>query len=269
MNMFKMKKYTAFIIVGVLALSFYLMAFLFTGDAIAANIAGFFGIVFGALVGDAILQHPLLKVLEGQGNLVIDLASPGIIQFYCASVSLPWITVQNKAGMVLKRIFDRNISFNLRDTVIPTEMKVKDGDTWIKIPGEEKVKMNFSLEGRPVFIMNSKLGTFVTKEFLGTLETKIMVEHLVLNLLKTIEELNQNIKDFGRYVMEQIKPQRGFDLNSPWVKVVGFIIVGIIILYFGWPYLANFLGIGAAQAGAAVPTGAITKVADLNFLAGV
>jgi hypothetical protein len=269
MNGFKMKKYMSFFVSGMMSLGFTLTAFVMVNDLIVATLAGFGGLVFGVLLGDAILRHPLLQVLEGEGNLIFDLSSPGVIQLYCAKVTLPWISVTTKAGLTLRRIFDRNISFSLRDNVIPVEGKDINGDTWIKIPGEEKVKMNFSLEGRPAFIMNSKLQTFVTKEFLGTLETKIMVEHLVLNLLKTIEELNQNIKDFGRYVMEQIRPQRGIDLNSPWIKVIGFIIVGIIIVYFGWPYAAKFLGLTGAAAASSVPTGAITNIADINSLAGI
>jgi hypothetical protein len=78
----------------------------------------------------------------------------------------------------------------------------------------------------PVILYNSQLQTTVTKDFLSNQEKENFIEHSVLYLNMETRRIGSDIRDFARYVIENLKPN--WMSGKAWVWII--LVVGIIII---------------------------------------
>lgn len=209
-----------------------------------------------------LLRHPMLRMLEGSGLLVWDLSSPGIIRSFLAKVRLPYLDMNIGGKKKKSSIFDRESVSYLTPpepaTVTPTREfdneTGRDEDFFVfRIPKRRMNEAAFGLDGRPVILYNSALGSFLTKDMLGDTEKKAFVEHGALYLNRRVDELTASIRDFARYIVDQTKP-RNFFADNKLLLIIIVIVVAVLLIMF----LPSLLG--GAQKAASSLTGAVSKL---------
>ena len=180
------------------------------------------------LMGNVLLKHAFTDLLEGKGLLLMDITSTGIIKLHIVNVVKSFLVGKASNGKV-KDIFDREAVYQM---AAPDRMgnAVPDNETGgltIKLNEEEYHKARFVLGHFPVIIYNSQLQTVLTKDFFSAEEKAAFAEHTVLYLNRIMEELTNLMRDFGRYVVETLKPQTG-GLGSKWIWII--IGIGLVIM---------------------------------------
>lgn len=269
LNPFKLKKYIAILLVGMITTVLFAVGTLYYGTF--GGVGFFFiGMVLAVVAANVLLANPFTKMLEGKGILVLNVDSTGVIQPFIVGVAPPYI--QGKLGRkVVKDVFDRSTvshlavpHMNSRTAQLIMEGENKGGVS-ITLDGDTYNKGRFALFHYPVIIYNEQIGTVVTKDFLANLEKDTFAEHTVLYLNRKMEELTSVVRDFGRHIVDTLKPA-GNLLQSKWVWVIIAVFVIIMLALFGKPILNAIQGFsggaGAAISSAAGATGggAVTPV---------
>lgn len=269
-NMFKVKKYMAFLMAGLIP-SILLTWALISFDLLFALLFLIVGSVLMTIIGTLLMRNPLSQLIEGEGIAIFDLASPGVIQTYLAKVKAPY--VEGKiAGKMFNSVFDRNAVHYLqppkRADISQEEKQIEIKDKNGKVTGYEtkskiviemfKDETNanlFSYRGYTVFFFNSILGEFYTKEMLGNMETDTFVQHLVLHLNRKVDELSNSMRDFARYIVEQTRPHKNlFENKFVWIVII--IIIGALVLLFAPSVLQQMSSLKLP----AMPTNPITPL---------
>jgi hypothetical protein len=278
-NPYTFKKYTAFIILGFMPVIvfYYVMSFYKNFWYALGGCMG--GLLVGILIASLMIKNPFTSMLEGKGLLVFDLSSTGIIQPFIMNIDQPYIKgVIN--GKKVHDIYDRNCVYNLSNPVTQENKKwwqfwkKKNSIEWdddkneiklndlpmaaainqdknilnIKVDMDHYHKSRFGLMQYPVLLYNSQIKSLITKDFLSDQEKHIFSEHMLLYLNRKLEELNSLIRDFVRYIIEQLKPKgEGFLAGKGWLVWV-IIIAALIVfaLLFGKPIYNEFVGAGTA-----------------------
>lgn len=251
---FGWKKRLSYMVAGALPLIFYMVALFMYKDFVIAASIGLMGLVLGVVAGPAMIAHPIMEVLEGKGLLVLDMNSSGIAQFFIAKVMLPNLYVKTPKGWV-ENIYNRTIGVYLPK---PKAAEISEDKEIIniKLPKEDYTSAFFKLESMPMLIWNSKLDTFLTKEILGDLETKVMTEHLSLLLLDQIKTLRKHIRELTRHGVDQFKPNRFLEfMGSKWGILLIVIVAAILIFLFVGPQLPKILGYVETAGGSFAGTG--------------
>lgn len=181
--------------------------------------------VVSVLVANFLLKNPFTSLLEGQGILVIDLNSTGIIAPFICSIQDNLLV--NKARRV-RDIFDRKAVHSL---ALPTSAKAEvkhssDGAISFNLSKEEFNQSRFSLYQYPVLFYNSQIKSLLTKDFLSEAEKIAFAEHSILYQNRILENLSSDVKDFARYIVELTKPAKNIFANK-WVWII---IIGAFIL---------------------------------------
>lgn len=260
-NPFVVKKWGAFLLTGLLTVIFFFVGVTFYNFLFGLIFMGV-GLFVSALLANRLIANPFRMMLEGKGVLAINLDSTGIIRPFIMVVKSPYI--EGKIGHKLaKDVFDREAVFNLAAPIQAGMVQKgvgEDGETRLAIVlGEEEYnKGRFGLFHYPVIIFNEQLNSIITKDWLSEKEKGGFAEHQVLYLNRKMEELTSSIRDFGRYIVESLKPKT-FTIKPIWIIIIVIVFIIIILVIFA-PQLIPALkkagtGVGEAVSGAG---GAIT-----------
>lgn len=230
-NPFKWKKYIALIILAMLTPLGWVLAGYKWG--ILGSIGGLFlGLAIGLFTATLMLKNPFSDMLEGKGILALNLDSTGIITPFIMKVKSPYVSGKLKGSHVTD-VFDRDAVMQLSTPInSPNPAVIKDDKTITIVLNEEAYnKARFALYTYPTIIYNEQIKSVLTKDFLGDKEKDSFAEHGVLYLNRKMEELTSSIRDFGRYVVETLKPKTSL-FASKWVWIIIIIIVGVLIAMF-------------------------------------
>lgn len=264
MNFLKVKKLLAFMLTAIFpAVSMFLTQWFF-GD-IFLSLGVLVGVSFAfVLVSYLLIATPFSKMEEGEGLAVLTMDSTGVIKPHLAKMAAP-LVIAKIEGREKATVFDRNIVFYLTQPLKALfwhksatkieieELKNKENEDWIVIalPRNEFTKSKFGLLAYPTLVYNTVSGIFLTKEMMWELESKFFVHHQLLYLVRKMEELNGLLRDFVRYVIEQLRPTMDF-WKKPWfiLIIIGIVVVVIAILL--GPTIIKMLSGGAQAATGAV-----------------
>lgn len=222
------------------------------------------GLVISALLGNLLLDNPFRSMLEGRGVLALNIDSTGVIRPFIMSVRSPY--VEGKLNNSLKSdVFDRDTVLNLaapQEAGLVQQGTGKDGKVRIALvlSEEDYNKGRFALFHFPTIIFNEQINSIITKDFLSNEEKTAFAEHGVLYLNRKMEELTSAIRDFGRHVVENLKP-KGFNISSGWVIAIIIIALIILLILFA-PNIMQALGLAGESVGQGVSNvaGAVQKV---------
>lgn len=262
-NPFVMKKYAALFMPGfICAITFFLGTLYYGIFGGLVFFAG--GLLISVVVGNLLLQNPFSVMLEGKGILTINMDSTGVLRPFIVSVQSPFIRgVVN--GQPVEDVFDRGAIFNLAAPVVSGVAEPQpDGGVNISIDEETFNRGRFALFHFPVLLYNEQTKSIITKDFFGEKEKDAFAEHGVLYLNRKVEELTSAIRDFGRHVVENLKPKAGL-FKSKWFMVVLFIAIVILVVLFAPSIIgavknvSGAVGSAAGSAGGAAG-GAVGKV---------
>lgn len=268
---YKFKKYAIQMMLGIMPMLVFMIIFIATAAAVFIDPL-FFVIAFMAsiiviaviiIIGNLMLRHPILSMLEGKGLLTFIYDSTGLIRSFNVMVNAPNMTgVPPGTKEPLEDTYDTDLMFRLLlpETATMTDafMLEKNEDGSIKLGEKKKVLVLpsekdkfdhlFSFEARPTFIFNSILGKFLSRDALASFEKDIVLKHNALNILKKVQETTNHFRDFGRYAGELTKPKQGFWARNSLLRwiVIGSIIALIIfvILLFVPGFLSAFSSTG-------------------------
>lgn len=222
-----MKKWTALLLPALLSgLTFSICAMYY--GLLVATFAFLAVVVISVLAANLLLKNPFTMLLEGAGILVIDLNSTGIIAPFICSIQDNLIVNKKKK---VTDIFDRKSVHNIALPISPKTAVVHsaDGGISFNLSKEEFNQSRFSLYQYPVLFYNSQIQSLLTKDFISDQEKIAFAEHSILYQNRLIEGLNLDVKNFGRYVVESLKPTTNL-LASKWTWIL--IIGGLVVLGF-------------------------------------
>lgn len=256
MNFFKVKKWMAFLLAGVMPMCGALFILFSTNNVWFSIIGGFiFSLVMVFISTYIIYKHPIMGVMEGEGILGLTLDSTGIMTPFLLRVATPYVH-GNLQGEELRTTFDREAVNYLMNPKQGTISYGDDGKLHLTLDEKEYKNDIMNLGGIPTIIYNKHMGAFMSKEMLSSMETTAFVQHLVLHLNRRTDELSSNVRDFARYIVEQTRPKKGFWENP--AVIGGILIVAVIIMaiFFG-PKLLEQLGVLGPAAASAAPSSAV------------
>jgi len=253
-NFYKLRKWGALILIGLLTtITFYV------GMTIYRNIVYgiffmFFGILVSVLLANMLLKTPFTDMVEGKGILALNIDSTGIIRPFIVSLKSPFV-MSKFGGKWIRDVFNRRATFMLappKKAELPAKIK-EDGGLDIKLTEKDYNSGRFAMFHYPTLIYNQQLSSMVTKDFLCSQEISLFAEHQVLYLNRQLEDLTSNIRNFGRYIVDNLKP-KGHGITSNWV-FWGILIIVIIVLgiLFVPAMLKQFGIIGGNTGGSIAP----------------
>ena len=258
LNPFIIKKYMALVFAGLLPSIGFAMGMLIYNNFWLGMMIMMICMITTLITGIALMKNPFSLMLEGKGLIVFDINSTGIIKPFIINVEPPYIKgVLNKKK--INDVFNRKTVLNLTapaKTISKAKYITegeKKGGLIIELTEEEYNRGRFGFFHYPALIWNSQLETIVTKDFLSEQEKDAFAEHGVLYLNRKMEELTSIIRDFGRYIVEMIKPQSSSIFTKKWVWII--LVVGLILLLilFATPVLQIVKG-SFAKAGGNLPS---------------
>lgn len=209
----------------------------------------FIGVAISYFVGNALMRNPFSDLLDGKGLLAIDISSTGILKPFIMQVQDSYL-VSNKGHRPIKDVFDRNAIHQLQaPKKINSKAEVTEDAINIKISKEEYNDGRFALFHYPVILYDSQIESIITKNFLSSQERSVFAEHNILFLNRKMEELTSILRDFGRTVVDLLKPKPEF-FNNWLVWVILVLVFGAAAYFFAPSILAAFGSVseGAAQA---------------------
>lgn len=263
------KRILSYVVSGFIpVLIFVVINFLYK-DFVASALLAVISVFLSVFIGKALTNHPYIDMLEAHGLVVQDINSSGVIQPYTAAVNLPYLDLLKKNP--LRTIFDRKIAFYLMK---PKKAVISEDDECItlRIPKQKDTALNFSMQGVPTFLYNSKLNSFITKEFLSTNENSIMTEHLTLVLLDQVRSFRKSVQDLTKHTVDQFAPNKFWGmLKNPWVMAMIIIVVMILVVMMVMPQLPKLLGYASSAAGSiqGVPVAKKAGAAALEAVGGL
>lgn len=261
-NPIVIKKYAALFLVGMFSSISFAIGMLFYSFLVGIGTL-FAGLITSMLIANLLLRNPFTNMLEGKGMLAVTMDSTGIMKYFNLKVIPP--NMKGKVfGKEVNDVFDRQAVFNIEppgkeNGIVKHEDK--DGNTHIILNTDNANRSRFQTLHYPLVIWNDQIGSVITKDFLSTQEKTVFAQHQVLYLNRTMENLSTNIRDFGRGVVESLKPKGGLMGNRVvfWV-IMGFIVL-LLILFA--PYVIKTIqgsmggGVGGAVSSAVGATQAI------------
>lgn len=249
-NVFIIRKWAALLMVGLLTtIAFYI------GIQVYKNLwagLGFMagGLLISVLIAQALLANPFSAMLEGAGVLTWNIDSTGIIQPFIMRVEAPYI-VGKLDHKLNSDVFDRSTVYQLKAPVKAGFVQQGTGKDGVKrlaivVDEDEYNSARFQLYQYPTILYNNQINSVITKDFLSGVEKTLFAEHTILYLNRKMEELTSAIRDFGRYVVESLKPSA----ISGKTIAIAILIIGLVIL--GAIFLPQIIATIQGQGGAAV-----------------
>lgn len=236
MNFFSVKKYgTYFMMAFVPAIVFFMCLVYYT---YFMAVAIFFAVtLMMILIGNLIIRHPMLALIEGKGMLTMTWDSTGVIETFLVNADAPFVRGLYRKKMK-ETMFDREIVNYLippqKGRIVEASMLNAQGQiigkrkVLIMPTQEEKPDYLFSFGSYPTFIFNKSLDNFMQKSLLSNFESNTFVKHMVLHLLKKTEELSRHVRDFARYIVEQTRPKAGWFAQNRWI--IWLILIAAVVL---------------------------------------
>lgn len=233
-NPFVIKKWGALLAVGLITTIGFFIGLQFLGFLLSFVCMGV-GLLLSAFIANKMLDNPFRSMLEGKGVLALNIDSTGIIRPFIMAVRPPYVEgkINNKLA---SDVFDRETVYNLaapQEVGMVQQGRGKDDEVRIAlILSEKEYNMGrFALFHFPVIIFNEQINSILTKDFLSEQEKQGFAEHQVLYLNRKMEELTSVIRDFGRYVVESLKP-KSFKISSTWVIIIVIVVIIILLVIF-------------------------------------
>jgi hypothetical protein len=247
--MYSAKKWTMLFLSGIVPAVMFIIC-LISGMTLFMGILFVFVMALLMMVITVIaIRHPLSSLIEGKGFLTLTLDSTGYIESFIVSPNLPFIS-----GMFHKKKVE--VMFNRDDVqylIPPKKAGIADAtmiDSNGKIIGTRKVLIMptetekpdylFSFGNYPTFIYNKVLGTFLPKSLFSDFEHNTFVKHAVMYLCKKTEELSASVRDFARYIVEQIRPHKSI-WQSKWLIYIIIAIAAVVLIALFAPSIINTL----------------------------
>jgi len=215
----------------------------------------FVGMLLTSLLTIMLLKNPFTDIVEGKGVLAFAFSSTGIWRPFVVKTAPPFL-FGTVAGKKIKDIFDRKAAFSLtKPTVVskPLEKITKGpnaGGIRIEISEEDYNNSRNAMYHWPMLIYNEAIGSFIPKQYFMDLERNAFAEHSILFLLKELQDLSYNVKDFGRHVIDQLRPKLKIS-NSIIFWILLILGLGVAAVFFG-PDLLSMISGAAGQAGQTV-----------------
>ncbi len=259
MQFYKFKKYAIYMMLGIMPMLVFMIVFISAAFAIFIDplyfIVAFMAAIITAvvimLVGNRMLYHPFIAMLEGKGLLSFIYDSTGLIRSFNVKVNTPKMTGRPPGSTEdIEDTYDTDLMFRLllpEDAPMTDAFMIEKDENGTIILGEKKKVLVlpsgkkkfdhlFSFEARPTFIFNKVMNRFLSRDALADFEKDILLKHNALNILNKIQETTNHFRDFGRYAGELTKPKQGFwSRNSliKWIIIGGIValIIFIIILF--------------------------------------
>jgi len=246
LNMFAMKRTAALVIMGMLPVLTFFIINTYYGF-IWALVGMGAALVLGILLSSLMLSNPFTKMLEGGGILAFNIDSTGILNPFIVKVNTPYIS-GNFRGKEVKDVWNRKSVFYLANPFInktPANIDEKGGLT-LTLDNEGLNKSRFALYHYPVLLYNSQIGSFITKDVLSEKENTLFAEHTILFLNRQVEELSSQIRNFARYIVEQLKPNMSM-MGGMWIWIIIGAVIILLLVLFG-PSIMETLQGGAGEA---------------------
>lgn len=246
LNTFILRKYAALTLNGLLTVVSFFVGLKFYGLFIGIGCM-LVALLVGVFIASRLLQTPFSLMMEGKGILALNMDSTGVINPFIVSVQSPYMASWfNKKR--ISDVFDRNVVQQLAAPInnnTPAQW-TEDGKLVLTLDKDTYNKSRFALFHYPVLIYNEQINTFITKDFLSTLERQTFAEHGILYLNRKMEELTSALRDFGRHVIETLKPSESIFQNK-WFWIIVAVFCGIMLVLFGPSLLSAAKGsIGGA-----------------------
>ena len=263
-NPFVMKKWGALLLGPLLVVIFFFIGVKFYGFWWGLALMGI-GLILSAVLSNLLLNNPYRAMLEGKGLLSFNMDSTGVISPFIVGLQNPYIKGK-KDGQKIKDVFDRAAVFTLQE---PNESKEnfieqdnKENEIKLTLSKDDYNKSKFGQLNFPVLIWNDQIKQFLTKDFFSDGEKQATAEHAILYLTKLVEELNINLLNFGRYIVETTNPNKDSWLKGNWWVILLIIFVIVVLgIMFGPAIMDKLQGGVAGAAGGAIKTsGAVTPI---------
>jgi hypothetical protein len=230
-NPFKLKKWGALIISSIIPSLFFILVLTSMNNIIWAVGGMILGMLLSVLIGSSLLKNPFSDMLEGKGLLVFNLTSTGIIQAFVMPFEKNFLTGYIN-GEVVEEYFDRD-GTNVINAPKKTKSRVaktKDGGLLFEINGDELNDARFAFNQYPLLFYNQMSNTFFSKEQLAEFEKKIISYNKLVFLSKKVEDLTMYVKNFGRHIVESLKPKKVIGGMPSWVILLFVIIIIVIVV---------------------------------------
>lgn len=260
-NPFVVKKWGALLLAGLLTCIGFFVGLTFFGFVYGLVFMGVF-LVLSSVIGNLMLKHPFRSMLEGKGVIALNIDSTGIIRPFIMAVRPPYVEGALH-GELKNDVFDREMVYNLaapQEVGLVQQGKGKDGKVRMALVlnEEEYNRGRFALFHFPCIIFNEQLNTVITKDWFSEQEKVGFAEHQVLYLNRKMEELTSHIRDFGRYIVETLKPKK-FSIKPIWVIIIVIVVIVLLLIMFA-PNLIPALkqAAGSLTGGAKEAVGAVT-----------
>jgi hypothetical protein len=197
------------------------------------------------LLSNKLLDNPFRQMIEGKGLLVFKMDSTGVIMPFIANVYQPYIKGKVK-GQTVSDTYNRNAVYSLSTTgTAKAVMDDKNKTIKFELSEEEFNTSRFGMYHYPVLIWNDQAKTLITKDFFNKKEMSLFSEHTIIFLNRKVEELTNHTRDFGRYVVESLKPSGNvFGGWLTWIIIIGVIV--ILLVMFGPQLLGAIQGAGGS-----------------------
>jgi len=264
-NQYKMQRLIGLGVAATVPTLVTIMTIALTKDIVIASFMGMASIPLMVFAGGTFITSPFRRMLEGEGILVLDTTSSGIIKPFIASANMPYIDITvGKKGF--RSIYNRTIGMYLKK---PQQAKMDDTGETIKfeLPKDDYSKSYFTLADKPILFWNSKLNTFLTKEVLAEKENSLMVENTSLQTLDQVRSMRSDLHELTRTVVDQFKPNGiGELLQNPWFVMIVVIATVFLLFMFVAPQLPKFFGYLDAGAKAVAPSIPVSPVAMVKGL---
>jgi hypothetical protein len=263
-NTFILKKYGALLMCGMVTTIGFFIGLQFLGFLWAMGTMGL-GLAISVLLANTMLKNPFSSMLEGAGVLAINIDSTGILNPFIMSVKSPYIEgVLN--GTLRSDVFDREAVFNLaapHKAGIVQQGIGSDGKVRIALilSEEDYNKGRFAMFHYPVILFNEQLNSIITKDWFSDQEKQGFAEHQVLYLNRKMEELTSVVRDFARYVVESLKPNKPFEIKPIWIIILIAVVIIILLVVFGPSILPTLKGAaGSVTQGIGTVTGSVSPL---------
>lgn len=135
------------------------------------------------------------------------------------------------------------------DKLEELKARTKENITILDIDEDEYNKGRFALFHYPCLLYNDQTQSIITKDFLAEQEKEAFAEHGILYLNRKMQELTSVVRDFGRAVVELLKPSSGL-MTKWWVWIIIAVVVAIIIAMFAPAVINAVKNMGGAGGGA-------------------
>ena len=115
----------------------------------------------------------------------------------------------------------------------------KNGNWIIKVSNDEYNKAKMAYAQYPLLLYNTQINSLITKNYLSGTETRSFANHPILRLNHLVNDLNFNLRNFGRYLVDQLQPEKTFFKTPMGIVVIVIIVVVVIIIAMKAPSLLS------------------------------